>query len=128
LRTDQGRGVWVDSAVGQVPFGEYATTWLSLREIRPRTCELYTSLLANHLRPTFGDIALAKITPLAVRAWRAERLSVGIVASCSSRRGGSDASLPRPPAPAGHAGRDDRCDDSGADGEDGPRVPRTALI
>ncbi len=78
LRTDQGRGVWVDPAVGQVPFGEYAATWMRLREIRPRTRELYTSLLANHLRPTFGDIALAKITPLAVRAWRAERLAAGI--------------------------------------------------
>ncbi len=64
-------------AVGQVPLGEYAPTWM-LREIRPRTRELYTSLLANHLRPTFGDIALAKITPLAVRAWRAERLAAGI--------------------------------------------------
>ncbi len=45
---------------------------------RPRTRELYTSLLANHLRPTFGDSPLVKITPLAVRAWRAERLAAGI--------------------------------------------------
>jgi integrase len=61
-----------------VPFDEYAATWMRLREIRPRTRELYTSLLANHLRPTFGDTALAKITPLAVRACRAERLAAGI--------------------------------------------------
>lgn len=78
LRTDQGRGVWVDPAVGRVPFAEYAATWMQLREIRPRTRELYTSLLANHLRPTFGDSPLVKITPLAVRAWRAERLAAGI--------------------------------------------------
>lgn len=51
---------------------------MQLREIRPRTRELYASLLANHLRPTFDDIPIAKITPLAVRAWRAERLAAGI--------------------------------------------------
>jgi len=37
LRTDQGRGVWVDPAVGQVPFGEYAATWMRLRERTPQT-------------------------------------------------------------------------------------------
>ncbi len=31
----QGRGVWVDPAVGQAPSGEYAATWMRLREIRP---------------------------------------------------------------------------------------------
>jgi integrase len=63
--------------VGQLSFGEYATAWMRLREIRPRTRELYTCLLANHLRPTFGATPVAKITPVAVRAWRAERLAEG---------------------------------------------------
>lgn len=40
---------------------------MRLREIRPRTRELYTSLLANHLKPTFGDSPLVKIV-LALKA------------------------------------------------------------
>lgn len=96
VHTEQNRGSWVDPAAGQLAFGDYAADWLKVRELRPRTRELYAGLLANHL-PTFAGVPLAKIAPLTVRTWRAERLAAGIgdCASLSMRSQVSSGSLLR---------------------------------
>lgn len=78
IQTDQARGVWVDPTAGQVPFEEYANTWLAERQLRPRTRELYHGLLANHVLPTFGPVPLAKVSSALVRAWHAKRLDAGV--------------------------------------------------
>jgi integrase len=47
--------------------------WLAARtDLRPRTRELYTSLLRLHIRPTLGSFRIARITPSTVRIWFAE--------------------------------------------------------
>lgn len=56
----------------------YAATWITERGLTTRTVELYRSLLRLHLLPTFGPVALADISPAAVRAWRAARLAAGV--------------------------------------------------
>src|SRR5262249_17927017 len=78
IQTDQARGLWVDPSAGQVPFEEYAETWMAQRQLRPRTRELYAGILANHLYPRFGHVPMAKISSASVRAWRAERFNAGV--------------------------------------------------
>ena len=66
------RGNWIDPRGASQPFEQYALRWLSQRtELRPRTVELYRSLLGRHLFPEFGELQLGKITPSAVRSWNA---------------------------------------------------------
>lgn len=51
----------------------YARTWLQQRsDLRPRTVEMYSSMLRNHLLPTFGSIPIKRLSPAAVRSWNAE--------------------------------------------------------
>ncbi|MBV7697597.1 site-specific integrase [Streptomyces sp. TRM70350] len=72
------QGDWRDPDAGKVPFGDYAAAWVRERPLAPRTAELYASLLRLHLAPTFGAMAVADITPAAVRTWRRARLDAGV--------------------------------------------------
>jgi hypothetical protein len=45
------RGDWIDPDAGRIPFGTCADTWINDHEFKPRTDELYRSLLKNHLKP-----------------------------------------------------------------------------
>jgi integrase len=66
------RGRWVDPSAGRVLFGQYVDDWLTQRyDIRPRTRELYRSLIKCHLKPTFERVPLTAITTASVRRWRA---------------------------------------------------------
>jgi integrase len=47
------------------------------RVLKPRTAELYDGLLANHLFPAFGNVAMSDIDEAAIRRWRKERLDAG---------------------------------------------------
>lgn len=71
VEVDMARQAWVDPNVGRETFTKYAARWLTLRQLRPRTVELYRGLLANHLEPAFGTTAIAAITPSRVREWHA---------------------------------------------------------
>jgi integrase len=67
------RGDWIDPELGRISFARYAELWLGQRtDIRPRTREQYELLIANKLKPAFGQRELAKITPLHVRSWYAD--------------------------------------------------------
>ena len=75
-RSELARGVWLpnDTAGGQpLTFGEYAARWLTDRDLKPRTCELYQSLLDRRILPTFAEKSLAAITPPLVRRWHADQ-------------------------------------------------------
>ncbi len=67
-------GRWVSpdapKAAAPVTFGAYARAWLAGRDLSPGTRLLYSNTLA-HVLPAFGDVALAAITPAAVREWHA---------------------------------------------------------
>jgi hypothetical protein len=72
-------GTWVPpGAVRAAParpggFEEYAAEWLEHRDLKPRTRELYRSLLDRRLLPTFGPMPLDAISPAVVRKWFAEQ-------------------------------------------------------
>lgn len=54
-----------------VTFTEYATPWLQMRELKPRTRALYASLLRIHITPAFGAKAITAINPIDVKKWYA---------------------------------------------------------
>ena len=66
------RGAWVDPRAGAITLADYANGWLESRPgLRPRTVELYRSLLDNHLLPALGGHQLGKLTAPVVRRWYA---------------------------------------------------------
>ena len=72
VETDIHRGRWIDPGAGKVLFGKYIDDWMTQRyDIRPRTRELYKSLIKRHLKPTFEKVPLTAITTASIRSWRA---------------------------------------------------------
>jgi integrase len=72
VETEIRRGRWVNPTAGRVLFGTYVDDWLAQRyDIRPRTRELYTSLVKRHLKPTFERVPLTDISIASVRRWHA---------------------------------------------------------
>jgi integrase len=72
-RADVERGHWVNPHSGQASLRDYSETWLGQRpNLRPRTQELYASLLRRHILPGLGDIELAKLAPGKVRSWHSK--------------------------------------------------------
>jgi Phage integrase, N-terminal SAM-like domain/Phage integrase family len=71
-RRAMDRGEWIDPRHATLTFEEYAGRWVKERpNLRPRTIELYESLLRCHILPEFGTLPLGRITPAAVRSWHA---------------------------------------------------------
>lgn len=68
-RSEMLREEWIPSATARTPFGEYARTWLTERELKPRTRAHYAALLEAQILPTFGDVPLRAISPVSVRRW-----------------------------------------------------------
>lgn len=54
-----------------VLLGEYAEVWLAARDLKPRTRSHYRRILDRFILPTFSSIAVAAVSPSAVRAWHA---------------------------------------------------------
>jgi integrase len=77
-RTDLERGTWIDPEAGKVPLMDYAAHWLAGRpDLRPRTKEIYRSLLRLHILPALGAVELVDITTAKVRSWRAGLIDAG---------------------------------------------------
>lgn len=67
------KGSWIDPRHATRTVWDYANRWMDERhDLRPRTVELYRSLLRVHILPTFGSLSIGKVAPPAVRAWNAE--------------------------------------------------------
>jgi integrase len=70
---------WRDSDLGRASFGEYAVAWIKERPgLRPNTVQVYQYMLTAHLRPFFGNRAVADIREAHVRRWRGELLDSGV--------------------------------------------------
>ena len=70
VRTEVGRGQWIDPQVGKVTLAEYATDWLTARsDLRDTTRSKYTHLLDKHVLPALGTTALSGLRPSKVRSW-----------------------------------------------------------
>lgn len=82
-RADIARGAWVSPAERAAAkaersqtLGDYATTWLATRDLKPRTLDEYRRLLAGPLADLRG-IVLSALTPAKVRAWHGAQLASG---------------------------------------------------
>ena len=66
------------SRAGKVALRAYATEWLQGKAaLSPKTSELYDYLLARHVLPALGDVALCDLSPARVRRWRADLFRAG---------------------------------------------------
>lgn len=55
-----------------VTLRDYSKRWLDQRNLRPRTKQLYDSMLDRLILPDLGDTKLVKLTPARVRQWHAD--------------------------------------------------------
>lgn len=66
-------GTWgaVERSDG-ITLERYADRWLEQRKLRPRTKQLYKSMLDRLILPDLGDTKLVKLTPAQIREWHAD--------------------------------------------------------
>jgi hypothetical protein len=68
VESELSRQTWIDPGRGRLPLRTYAEAWVAERpELRPKTLELYRSLLRRHVLPLLGEVPLMKITTERVR-------------------------------------------------------------
>jgi integrase len=70
------RKAWEPPEAAELPkakltFNSYTDAWMTHRDLKDRTREHYTKLLAAHIVPKFGPLPIASITADDVRAWHA---------------------------------------------------------
>jgi len=87
VETDMARGTWLDPEAGEIRLDAYAPRWLVERpvELQPRTLEIYESLLRRHIYPTYGPVALNRITSSSVRSWNASLRDAGVGAVTAAK-------------------------------------------
>ena len=55
-----------------VTLAKYADRWIEQRQLRPRTKQLYQSMLDRLILPDLGALKLVKLTPARIREWHSE--------------------------------------------------------
>lgn len=69
------RGAWLPPAepkAAPITVRQYAEAWLVDRDLEQTTRDHYRQLLEDHIYPTFGNVAVAAVTPASVREWYAK--------------------------------------------------------
>jgi integrase len=61
-------GAYADPTAGKVTFAKYANDWVSMQVWRASTTVRIEAIIANHLEPHFGTMAMASITSSRVQA------------------------------------------------------------
>ena len=78
VEVEMQRGTYVDPQLGKLLFANWANEWLQTKiNLRASSWTRDESYLRNHVMPTFGDIALAKIDKLLVQAWVRDLVTKG---------------------------------------------------
>jgi integrase len=76
------RGEWRDPRRQLITFAQWAKEWsASLGDIRESTKRTYQIEVDKHLLPTWGDVPLGRIDPLAIQQWLAAELAVRTTAA-----------------------------------------------
>lgn len=78
LESEKRKGTWLDPAAGQTLLNEFLTEWWGALDVDVRTEENYRSILRNHIKPRWGDTALAEIKNLKVLAWAKQLRASGL--------------------------------------------------
>jgi integrase len=72
-------GLWTDPRLGRIRFADWLTAWwATTTNLRPTTRARDETLLRRHALPRFGDLPLAAIGQLEVRAWVAQLSAKGL--------------------------------------------------
>ena len=88
MQADLVKGSWVDPRAGEITLAELGEQWIDEHpSLRPRTREVYCSILKLHIRPGLGEIQLNELSPSVVRRWhatltKAGKLSQPTIAKC----------------------------------------------
>lgn len=78
-RVEMERGEWRDPRLGRQPFDRWVDQWrATATELRAKTLATYDCALRVHLRPFFGPMPLASISPLDVRRWLGHMSTKGL--------------------------------------------------
>ena len=79
VEVEKERGTYVDPQLGKLLFADWAHEWLQTKmNLRASSWTRDESYLRNHVMPTFGNIALARIDKLLVQAWVRELVEKGL--------------------------------------------------
>jgi len=85
--TSKVSGTWVDPTAGAVKVRDFMQQFLDGKhDLKPKTRASYESLNRSLIEPTFGDISLADLRPLAVDTWLNALVRRGLSASRVLRR------------------------------------------
>lgn len=80
--SDKARGAWLDPALAEVPFGDWAERWLATTaHLKPKTIAGYQSLLRSRIMPEFQDARIGAIRPIDIREWVSGMQADGLSAS-----------------------------------------------
>lgn len=73
----------VPADAGKLTVREYMDQWLKSAEpgLKPSTFRRYHDLTRRHVIPVLGNIKLAKLSPLDIQRWHADRLATGLSAT-----------------------------------------------
>lgn len=87
VEVEMQRGTYVDPQLGKLLFVDWAHEWLqSKMNLRASSWTRDESYLRNHVMPTFGNVALARIDKLTIQVWVrelvAKDLHPGTVKEC----------------------------------------------
>jgi integrase len=71
IETDLARGRWVDPRAGDITVRQWSERWFRAAQahLKVKTQAGYRSLLDTKIYPTFGDVPLSAIRPIAVSEW-----------------------------------------------------------
>jgi integrase len=79
VEVEMQRGTYVDPQLGKLLFADWACEWLQTKiNLRASSWARDESYLRNHVMPTFGNVALARIDKLLVQAWVRDLVHKGL--------------------------------------------------
>lgn len=72
-------GTWVDPARGRVPVREFAPAWLKSKlNLKPSTSTRYSSIIDQHILPTWGNVQLVGVDHEGVASWVGQLVASGL--------------------------------------------------
>lgn len=86
IEAQMAHGEWTDPARAKILLRDYADQWIDQRAgLRPRTVDLYRSVLRRHINPELGDVPLGKLDTPLIREWRAKLLAKGLSTTTAAK-------------------------------------------
>ncbi|MDB5288744.1 MAG: hypothetical protein JWR05_3693 [Mucilaginibacter sp.] len=76
------RGEWIDPSLSRATVGAWCKTWLAAQgQLKPTTRARYEGIVAKHVEPAWGRVALAEVAPADVAAWLGRLSESGLAAA-----------------------------------------------